>query len=33
MPWEDAGPIGLLLETIKAALLDRHETHRARFGI
>lgn len=30
--WEDAGPIGLLLENIKAALRDRYEAHCARFG-
>ena len=30
--WEDAGPIGLLLENIKSALRERYEAHRARFG-
>lgn len=31
--WEDAGQIGLLLENIKSVLRDRHEVHRACFGI
>ena len=31
--WEDAGQIGLLLDNIKSALLDRYEAHRARFGV
>lgn len=30
--WEDAGQIGLLLESIKSVLLNRYEAHRARFG-
>lgn len=31
--WEDAGQVGLLLESIKAELRGRYEAHRKRFGI
>lgn len=31
--WEDAGQVGLLLESIKAELRGRYGAHRQRFGI